>query len=174
MDDEAVAGGTTPTGEAPVPQNLLRVGDLARLTGKTVRALHLYEELGLLKPAERSKGGYRLYGTDAVERVGWIAKLQQLGFSLTELQEFSRSLEATQRGPLAMLRVRAIFEQKLRETRENINRFKALEQDLQQSLTYLEGCFGCEPGELPSSCEACGRSHDVPPPILVSGLRHNS
>ncbi|HEY3359616.1 MAG TPA: MerR family transcriptional regulator [Polyangia bacterium] len=148
----------------------LRVGDLARLTGKTVRALHLYEELGLLKPTERSKGGYRLYGVDAVERVGWIGKLQQLGFSLTELQEFSHSLETSHRGPLAMLRVRAIFEEKLRETRENINKLNALEQDLQQSLAYLEGCFGCEPGAEPSTCSACGRTHEVPPPILVSGI----
>ncbi len=35
----------------------MRVGDLARETGKTVRAIHLYEELGLLTPGGRSKGG---------------------------------------------------------------------------------------------------------------------
>ena len=37
--------------------SLLKVGELARRTGKTVRAIHLYEELGLLTPAVRSKGG---------------------------------------------------------------------------------------------------------------------
>ncbi len=40
---------------------LLKVGELAKRTGKTVRAVHLYEELGLLDPAVRSKGGFRLY-----------------------------------------------------------------------------------------------------------------
>ncbi len=39
----------------------LKVGELAKRTGKTVRAVHLYEELGLLAPAVRSKGGFRLY-----------------------------------------------------------------------------------------------------------------
>ena len=45
-------------------QHLLRVGDLARQTGKTVRAIHLYEELGLLAPATRSSGGFRLYDSN--------------------------------------------------------------------------------------------------------------
>jgi DNA-binding transcriptional MerR regulator len=162
------------SGDEPLPPpNRLRVGDLAKLTGKTVRALHLYEELGLLRPIERSKGGYRLYGPEAIERVGWIGKLQQIGFSLSEVQELARGLEGTQRGPLAMLRVQKIFAEKLRETRENINRFMALEKDLQQSLAYLEGCFGCEPGELSATCSACGRTHEVPPPILVSGMHRS-
>src|SRR5262245_57158541 len=55
----------------------LKVGELARLSGKTVRALHLYEERGLLEPIERSKGGYRLYAEDALVRVRWISKLQE-------------------------------------------------------------------------------------------------
>ena len=49
--------------------NLLRVGDIAKATGKTVRAIHLYEELGLLAPVTRSSGGFRLYDPAAIERV---------------------------------------------------------------------------------------------------------
>ena len=48
--------------------NLLKVGELAKQTGKTVRAVHLYEELGLLAPAVRSKGGFRLYHPRAAVR----------------------------------------------------------------------------------------------------------
>ena len=47
----------------------MRVGELAKAVGKTVRAMHLYEELGLLEPAARSEGGFRLYGSDAVDRI---------------------------------------------------------------------------------------------------------
>src|SRR3546814_7452299 len=54
--------------------SLLKVGDLARRTGKTVRAIHLYEELGLLTPAVRSKGGFRMYSGLAVKRINWIQK----------------------------------------------------------------------------------------------------
>ncbi|HEU5074349.1 MAG TPA: MerR family DNA-binding transcriptional regulator, partial [Polyangiaceae bacterium] len=48
---------------------LMQVGELAKATGKTVRAIHLYEELGLLRPANRSKGRYRLFSADAELRV---------------------------------------------------------------------------------------------------------
>ena len=47
--------------EAAVEPKLLRIGDLAEKTGKTKRALRLYEEMGLLVPSERSSGGFRLY-----------------------------------------------------------------------------------------------------------------
>src|SRR5947209_7637254 len=60
----------------PSDDDLLQVGDLAKQSGKTVRAIHLYEELGLLRPHARSKGRYRLFSADAVTRVRWIGKLQ--------------------------------------------------------------------------------------------------
>ena len=97
--------------------SLVRVGELAKRTGKTVRAIHLYEELGLLAPAVRSKGGFRLYSGKAVKRIDWIQKLQDLGFSLTEIKAFLRDWEESDTAPQAMSRVREIFSDKLRETR---------------------------------------------------------
>src|SRR5262245_34051339 len=77
----------------PAEDGLMLVGDLAKATGKTVRALHLYEELGLLKAHERSKGRYRLFTHDALVRVRWITKLQGLGLSLSEIQGLVREQE---------------------------------------------------------------------------------
>jgi hypothetical protein len=65
-------------------ERLLQVGDIAKATGKTVRAIHHYEEMGLLTPHARSKGRYRLYDQNALTRVRWIGKLHDLGLSLTE------------------------------------------------------------------------------------------
>src|SRR5947207_12998532 len=86
-------------------RSLLRVGELAKRTGKTVRAIHLYEELGLLAPAVRSKGGFRLYSGKAVRRIDWIQKLQDLGFSLTEIKAFLRDWEDSATAPKAMGRL---------------------------------------------------------------------
>src|SRR6266545_692743 len=94
----------------------LRVGDLAQRTNKTVRALHLYEELGLLRPSERSKGGFRLYGPDAAVRVRWISKLQEMGFSLPEIREVLNDWESSGSAPDAMYRVRELYTQKLKGT----------------------------------------------------------
>src|ERR1700749_3462300 len=65
----------------------LRVGELARASGKTVRAIHHYEEVGLLRPHARSKGRYRLYDQAALHRVRWIGKLHDLGLSLAQIQD---------------------------------------------------------------------------------------
>lgn len=66
----------------------LKVGELARRTGITVRTLHYYDEIGLLAPAHRSEGNHRLYAPTDVARLQQIASLQQLGFSLEEIRAF--------------------------------------------------------------------------------------
>src|SRR5437867_6930893 len=120
------------------PGSMIRVGDLARATGKTVRAIHLYEELGLLKPATRSSGGFRLYEGTAVDRVRWIDMLHGMGFSLHEMKDVLRAWWGASLGPDAMSRLRALFEIKLSETRETIERGRRTEAELRAGLAYLE------------------------------------
>jgi MerR family transcriptional regulator, thiopeptide resistance regulator len=66
---------------------LLKVGDLARQTGVSVRTLHHYDEIGLLSPSGRTEAGYRLYATDDILRLQRIVSLRQIGFSLEEIRE---------------------------------------------------------------------------------------
>jgi MerR family transcriptional regulator, copper efflux regulator len=151
--------------------SLLKVGDLARRTGKTVRAIHLYEELGLLAPAVRSKGGFRLYSARAVSRIEWIQKLQDMGFSLTEIKAFLRVWEDSSTAPEAMATVREIFADKLRETRETITRLGKLADELQESLTYLDSCRSCEPVHTQPECGTCElHGHEGRAPLLVDGI----
>jgi DNA-binding transcriptional MerR regulator len=63
----------------------LRVGELAKATGLTVRTLHHYDEIGLLVPSERSGAGYRLYTDADVARLYRILALRGMGFSLEEI-----------------------------------------------------------------------------------------
>lgn len=150
---------------------LLKVGELAKRTGKTVRALHLYEELGLLAPAVRSKGGFRLYPGKAVKRIEWIQKLQDLGFSLTEIKAFLRSWEDSETAPKAMDRLREIFSDKLRETQETIGRLSRLVEDLTVTLDYMESCRVCEPSHNQIECGTCGiHGHDGRTPVLLEGI----
>jgi MerR family transcriptional regulator, thiopeptide resistance regulator len=64
-----------------------KVGELARLTGLSVRALHYYDEIGLLSPSRRTDAGHRLYTTADVVRLQQIKSLQQLGFTLREVRD---------------------------------------------------------------------------------------
>jgi DNA-binding transcriptional MerR regulator len=64
---------------------LLTVGELARRSGLTVRTLHHYDTISLLKPSVRSAAGYRLYDRANIERLHRIQALRQLGLSLTDI-----------------------------------------------------------------------------------------
>jgi len=63
----------------------LTVGELARRCGLTVRTLHHYDAIGLLKPSLRSDAGYRLYDRDSVERLHRIQAPRQLGLPLADI-----------------------------------------------------------------------------------------
>lgn len=147
----------------------LRVGDLARKSGKTVRALHLYEEIGLLVPIERSKSGYRLYDAEAVTRVRWISKFQELGFSLSEIRDIARQWEQGASAPGEMARVETLLRDKLAEAREQIERLRTLERELVASLDYLETCPTCDPRRIADACSACDM-HAEEQPDLVAGF----
>jgi MerR family transcriptional regulator, thiopeptide resistance regulator len=65
----------------------LRVGEVAKATGLTVRTLHHYDEIGLLVPSERSGAGYRLYSDGDVRRLYRILALRGMGFTLEEIAD---------------------------------------------------------------------------------------
>jgi DNA-binding transcriptional MerR regulator len=112
-----------------------------------------------------------LYHGRAVTRIEWIGKLQAMGFSLTEIKVFLRDWEGSETAPKAMGRLREIFSDKLRETRETIGRLTQLAADLQETLNYMDSCRSCEPGHVQHECGTCGiHGHDGKAPLLVDGL----
>jgi MerR family transcriptional regulator, thiopeptide resistance regulator len=62
-----------------------KVGALAQSTGLTVRALHHYDQIGLLAPSQRSAAGHRLYTVDDVARLYRVSVLRRLGFPLDQI-----------------------------------------------------------------------------------------
>jgi MerR family transcriptional regulator, copper efflux regulator len=174
-DTGSIGTGSIGTGSIGTrSDDLLQVGELAKRCGKTVRAIHHYENLGLLSPHKRSKGRYRLYAPDAIARVQWISKLHDMGMTLSQVQEIVASWEKAPSAPEAMATLRGIYSQKLEEVREQVRRLAALEHELSASLHYLDTCEACEPHELTDACSCCTvhREEEVEPP-LVSGLYAN-
>jgi DNA-binding transcriptional MerR regulator len=86
-----------PDSDAPATP-LLRIHEVGAALGLTTRTLRYYEELGLLKPAARSEGDYRLYDEDDVERLRFIKSLRDdAGFSLAEIGQLLEDDEARNR-----------------------------------------------------------------------------
>jgi DNA-binding transcriptional MerR regulator len=155
----------------PVSRQLLRVGDIARMTGKSVRAIHLYEELGLLEPAQRSSGGFRLFDRSATDRIRWIDLLHSMGFSLQDMRGLVKDWWSAELGPQAMHELNQLFERKLEETREAIRRHQQLEKELLEGIAYLKTCCECGSPAAVDGCVNCTQDHGMQEePALVAGI----
>ncbi|MBW4475816.1 MAG: MerR family transcriptional regulator [Tolypothrix brevis GSE-NOS-MK-07-07A] len=110
----------------------MKVGELAKQTGISIRTLHYYDEIGLLSPSERTESDYRLYSQADIIRLQQIISLRQLGFSLMEikacLQQPDFSLQHTIQLHIARLREQIELSQKL------LHRLEALAANSQTSL----------------------------------------
>ena len=65
---------------------LLSIGELATQTGLPVRTIRFYSDAGVVPPAERSEAGYRLYGPEALARLGLVRTLRDLGVDLATIR----------------------------------------------------------------------------------------
>jgi MerR family transcriptional regulator, thiopeptide resistance regulator len=74
-----------------IQSTAMKVGELAKQTGISVRTLHYYDEIGLLSPSGRTDADYRLYAQADIVRLQQIMSLRQLGFSLLEIRECLQS-----------------------------------------------------------------------------------
>lgn len=106
------------------------VKQVAKLSGVSVRALHHYDEIGLLKPACVGANGYRYYGREELLRLQQILFHRELGFSL---EEIGRTLDAAGFDKVAALQAhRAKLEAQIR-------RYRELMHTIDQTLASLEG-----------------------------------
>jgi len=82
----------------PTTPRLLRINEVAAETGLTTRAIRYYEEVGLLEPAARSEGDYRLYDASDLERLAFIRSLRDdAGFSLAQIGQLLEDDRARER-----------------------------------------------------------------------------
>jgi DNA-binding transcriptional MerR regulator len=82
----------------PISARLLRINEVAAETGLTPRTIRYYEEMGLLEPAARSDGDYRLYDASDLDRLQFIRNLRDdAGFSLAQIGQLLEDEAARER-----------------------------------------------------------------------------
>lgn len=84
----------------PMPDETatMQIGELAERTEMSLRTIRHYDEVGLLTPSGRSEGGFRLYTHDDYLRLMVIRRMKPLGFSLDEMAELLRVVDALDGG----------------------------------------------------------------------------
>ena len=73
--------------------NALSIGALSKQSGVNIETIRYYEKIGIMPAPGRSAGGYRMYRTDELKRLGFVRRGRQLGFSLDELRELLRLVD---------------------------------------------------------------------------------
>ena len=105
----------------------LTIGELARRAGLGLSTVRFYERAGLAPTPTRSASNYRLYSDDAVTRLRFIRRAQQLGFTLDEIKGLLE-LRVSRRTPCAEVRLRA--QAKIADIRERIRSLRQMSRAL--------------------------------------------
>lgn len=111
----------------------MRIGELARRTGTTTRALRFYEAEGLLQ-AQRSANGYREYGEDDLRLVAEIQTLQTVGFTLDDTRPFVACLRAGHESGDSCGDSIEVYRRKLAEVDAVLGRLGAVRAELHGKL----------------------------------------
>ena len=112
----------------------LSIGDLAGVTGETVKTLRYWTDQGLLD-TERGENNYRYYLPDMTQRTAFIRSTQALGFTLEDIKSILH-LRAEEMQPCN--EVRAELDRHLSAVRERITELQQLEAELSARLTRAE------------------------------------
>jgi DNA-binding transcriptional MerR regulator len=113
----------------------LRSGALAKAAGVSTDTIRHYERIGVLPPASRTEGGYRIYPASAVERVLVIQRALRIGFTLAELAEVLKVRDA---GGAPCARVYELAQEKLKSIGADIEALKRTQKYLKKVLIDWE------------------------------------
>ena len=115
-------------------QARMRIGDVAARAGVNKQTLRYYERRGILGEPRRSTAGYREYPVDTVRLIRFIKRAQELGFTLTEIEELItlRTTTGKQR-----TKVRELAAAKMRDIDDKLVRLQAMRSAL---YTLVEDC----------------------------------
>lgn len=111
------------------------VGQVSKMTDVSVRTLHYYDEIGLLRPSSKSDRGYRYYTKDDLIKLQQIVVLKKLGFNLAKIKEM---MNENHHGSSKTDKWQQVFKMEIEKIQEEKRRLQQLEQSLHAILHSLE------------------------------------
>jgi DNA-binding transcriptional MerR regulator len=136
-----------------------RIGALAERTGTNAPTIRYYEEIGLLRPADRQPGGQRVYGEEDARRLSFIRRCRDFGFPIEQVRALVALLDDRTR---SCMEARDLAREHLTAVRAKLRELRALERSIAGFVVSCDtSCVG-GPGPdcviLEDLCEAPGRA----------------
>lgn len=132
---------------------LLKIGDVAKQTGITLRTLRYYEELELIEPIERTKGNFRLYDHQVIQRVQFINSLKKLDFSLEEIRDILGPANSIKTDRDTVDRTRQALLLKKEKITAKLNEMIDMSRQVDISLGILDACVSCKQDHQDLPCD---------------------
>jgi MerR family Zn(II)-responsive transcriptional regulator of zntA len=126
----------------------IRIGDLARRAGTTMRTIRYYEQRGLIVPVARTKGGFRLYAEQDVRRLHLIKQLQLLDLPLAQVKALLDQRKPGRSAAEVAPELVKVLHAQEQELEGRIAQYRAMQDSLRETLEILRTCSECprEPG----------------------------
>jgi DNA-binding transcriptional MerR regulator len=121
----------------------LKIGALANRTGANAPTIRYYEEIGLLRPANRQSGGQRIYGDADVKRLTFIRSCRSFGFSIEQVRALVALVEDRDR---SCMDARDLAQEHLTAVRAKLTELKALERSIADLITSCDTSCAGGPG----------------------------
>ncbi len=126
-----------------MPGERLMIGTVAEQTGCKVETIRFYEKEKMLPQPKRSEGGHRLYTIELIDRLKFIRRCRELGFTLNEIRELLSLVDSKE---VSCARVKTIADLRLEDVRRKISDLRKMERTLR---TLSEQCAGGDTPECP-------------------------
>jgi DNA-binding transcriptional MerR regulator len=132
---------------------LLTTGDVARLSGNTLRTVRFYEEVGLIHPEQRSDGGHRLFCKEQLDRIRFITALRAAALSLDEIRAALDTPEKAADRSAAAAAMSNLLDQHALELGRRAESIEAVRQQLLHVRDVLARCAIC--ARTGEHCDVC-------------------
>jgi DNA-binding transcriptional MerR regulator len=143
---------------------LLTTGDMARLSNSTLRTVRFYEEVGLIRPVQRTGRRHRLYPIEQLSRLRLVGDLRAAGFSLEDIRELLDAKLHRGAAAAAAREVLGHLDGHIKPMRKRLALLQRLLTELEATRMLLRQCTLCHDSQrFPDGCADC---------TVVSGLEH--
>ena len=136
----------------------MKIGELARRTGATLRTIRYYEQLGLISHFARTKGGFHLYYPDDCQKIQFIKDLQRLGTPLSQIRRLLERRRVASSGAEGAPEIIEILSGQLAEIEGRVAIYHQMQESIRQTMEILRVCKECP---LKPSKEVCCRCDAV-------------
>jgi DNA-binding transcriptional MerR regulator len=114
----------------------LTIGQLGQATGTKIETIRYYEKIGLLPEPRRTSGNYRCYAAEHLQRLGFIRRARELGFSIEDVREL---LKLAAHGEEPCQEVDQLAARHLETTEQKIEALTRLRRELRDTLASCKG-----------------------------------